>query len=225
MTQTALDLGAEPPRYRRPPEPILRAAAIEDNYRWTATRSWGAGPVAHWNLLNPSLASGKIDDPTMWRMICFSHGWGFGSIIVTNVYPFISPNTAALRAWRARWNNDNDWPPPHGGVWPFDKSAQGAWIHNQDVVREIVKRDDVTHVAAWGNGADPEDLEIFLREVTWDWDTIGADRFTAAADDGREIPVTWMCMGKTASGAPVHPLARGAHRVPDDKQLEVWRKP
>lgn len=219
--QTALDFGAELPRYRRPPEPILRAAAIEDCYRWTATRTWGSGPIAHWNLLNPSNADGKRDDPTMWRMICFSHGWGFGSIIVTNLYPFISANQTALRTWRAHWHHE---PPAGGGVWEFDKSAHSAWIHNQDVVRKIVKRPDTTHIAAWGNGADPEDIEDFLTEVSWDWDTIGSARFTAPADDGKKIPVTWMCLGKTGGGAPIHPLARGQHRVPDDKQLEVWKK-
>jgi hypothetical protein len=30
-------------------------------------------------------------------------------------------------------------------------------------------------------------------------------------------------LGATADGSPKHPLARGVHRVPDDRQPLVWR--
>lgn len=30
------------------------------------------------------------------------------------------------------------------------------------------------------------------------------------------------CLGTTMTGAPIHPLARGKHRVPDDVQRRPW---
>ena len=164
-----------------PPEPIIRTADIEDNYRWIARRAWGGGACILWIMLNPSLANGERDDPTMQRIIGFSYRWGFGSLAVCNLYPFISPNTDALRAWRKHWNTKDDW---HGaGTYEYDKSAMNAWLKNMDVVREAIKSSAV-HVAAWGNGADRDDLEHFLQEVTWEWDIIGPAKFHATADDG-----------------------------------------
>lgn len=220
MSQFDLPLGdAANPTVRFPAGTILRAAEIEGNYRWTQTRTWGAGPCLHWNLLNPSDADALRDDPTTLRMIGFSYRWGFGSMLVTNVYPFISASPEAMRRWRAQWAGD-DW--SGGLVWPMDNSALSAWLHNMDVVRAAIRKTDV-HVAAWGNGVDDDDMKNFLDEVTWEYDTVGPARYTVTADDGYRIPVEWKCIGKTGSGAPIHPLARGLSRVPDDAQLQVWR--
>lgn len=225
MSQLSLLPDADPnPVSRSPSEPIVRSAEIEDNYRWSMRRAWGPGPCISWTLLNPSDADALRDDPTTWRMMSFSYGWGFGSMVVTNIYPFISSTPAALKTWRANWAGD-DWVNQHSGglVWPYDHSALCAWLHNMDVVRGVLLATD-THVAAWGNGPNPDDVQNFLDEVTWNYDTIGAAKYRATSDDGGRLPIEWKCLGRTASGAPIHPLARGGHRVPDDAKLQVWRK-
>lgn len=33
------------------------------------------------------------------------------------------------------------------------------------------------------------------------------------------------CFGVTASGAPIHPMARGRHRIADDCAMRLWRQP
>lgn len=221
MTQLSLEIPViTPPVGRMPSEPILRSAEIEDNYRWVARRAWGSGARILWIMLNPSLADGSRDDPTMQRIIGFSYRWGFGALTVCNLYPFISPNTAALRTWRKHWNTTDDW--DKAGPYEYDKSAMNAWLHNMDIVRREIKETTV-HVAAWGNGADADDLKAFLEEVTWEWDIIGPAKFHATADDGERIPVQWQCLGMTASGAPNHPLARGRHRIPDTAVLQPWK--
>lgn len=197
---------------RRPPEPIIRAAVVEDNYRWTATRAWGAGPRILWCGNNPSDANAKRDDPSIWRMMGFSYRWGFGSMVVINVYPFVAASMTALRTWCRDWRRDvqSDLP------WEIDKSALNAWRHNQDVARAQIREATVC-VAAWGNLPDGEDLSEFLEEATGDYN--GPDfEFRPFVD------FEWKCIGKTAGGAPKHPLARGLHRVPDDAVLIDWRK-
>jgi len=203
---------------RRPVEPIVRSAELEQvgdvAYRWSASRAWGAGPMIVWNCLNASYADGKKDDPTMWRMIGFSYRWGFGSMAVVNVYPFVTPDTKELARWRKAWrpkDHARDGFPP----WPISQSPFSAWLHNQDVVRDLLLRAN-TCVAAWGNGASGEDVETFLHAVTHRYDVVQMQDYP--------LGIEWKCLGTTQSGAPTHPLARGKHRVPDDAQLVEWKR-
>ena len=211
---TQLDLIPPLPqgKLRFPPEPILREAEIEDNYRWTLRRAWGAGPCILWCGLNPSNADGKRDDPTTLRMIGFSYRWGFGSMIVTNVYPFISSTTDKLRAWRKTF----DWKTYEANgmrPWGWDKSSWSAFHHNIGMINDLIRVDTIC-VAAWGAGADEADVQQFTEGVR-----LGIDdsEFVSIG-----IPIEWKCLGKNADGSPIHPLARGRYRVPDDTKLQPW---
>lgn len=174
---------------RLPREPIARAALIDGNYRRWLKRKWGAGPMVGWGMLNPSDASGKIDDPTLWRIMGFSYRWGYGGLVVGNIYPFISANPQACRRWRQSIDEDT--------------SAREAFIRNHEDCAALFG-DCALVMAAWGAGADRDDVDRWLEAV-------GADR-------------DWHCIGTTADGSPKHPLARGVHRVPDDARPQVWRR-
>lgn len=189
------------PVLRMPAEPIVRSAEIEDNYRWVLKRAWGAGPCALWCGVNPSDANGQRDDPTMLREIGFSYRWGFGSLVKVNIYPFISANQQALRRWRASWA-------PDMRESEFDHSAFHAWLRNVDVVRGLIEKCDI-RIAAWGNGAEGDDLTQFLDELAFDYEE-------------KARPIQWHCIGKNANGSPKHTLARGVHRVPDDAKPFIW---
>lgn len=43
-------------------------------------------------LFNPSTASATQDDPTLRRVVGFAASWGFGSVLVGNLYPNCSPS-------------------------------------------------------------------------------------------------------------------------------------
>lgn len=219
MIQASLDLGAAPARPRRPSEPIVRSADIEDCYRWVARRAWGAGPLVHWNCLNPSAADGKRDDPTMWRMMSFSLRWGFGSMVVTNVYPIISSTTDKLRAWKKTW----DWETyeNHGmRPWGLDDSSWSAFHHNLGIIGEFAEKAEVS-VAAWGAGVETADLQHLVEGALR---TVNTDEHDGFGDTGipTGIPIEWKCLGKNADGSPIHPLARGRNRVRDDVELVPW---
>lgn len=182
--QLALLSCAPPPKF--PPGPIIRDALVEGKMRWLLRRAWGPGPAILWCGLNPSVADARRDDPTMLRIIGFSYRWGFGSLVMVNLYPFISSSPAVLRGWIERARGVGD-----------------VIRKNQLMVREQVRRIDV-RVAAWGAGVAPEAEFDFMRAMSW---------------DASEADPVWKCLGLNGGGSPVHPLARGKHRVPDDAKL------
>jgi hypothetical protein len=217
MTALALELplGIPTPKPRMPAPPIVRSAQIEGPYRWTMTRAWGAGPTILWNLFNASDADGKRDDPTTLRMMGFSYRWGFGSMIVVNVYPFIASKPADLHAWRRTF--DHKTYEANGMLpWELDQSSWSAFHHNQSVISDLLTP-DMTCVAAWGLGPDEADLQHFLYGVRINVDTSEHDGFGIVG-----VAPTWHCLGTNADGSPIHPLARGRNRVPDTAKLKKW---
>lgn len=187
----------------RPTEPIIRDASLSQcgQYRWTLARTWRAGPHVCWVGLNPSTADHRIDDPTVRRWTHYTNAWGYGGFVAVNLYPFRTPNTAALRKWADWPNNGPDW------------YARDTILHNVDIVSREAKRAALT-VACWGAGAKWDDDAWHFVEHVVEKITTGVAPW----------PVLH-CLGKTAGGHPIHPMARGAHRVPDDAQPIIWRSP
>lgn len=220
MMQTALDFGTtKAPRRGRPSEPIVRTADKVTvgpwTYRWLMRRAWDVSkPTIFWGMHNPSDADGKIDDPTTWRVMEFSYRWGFGSAIVGNLHPLSSPNPLDVKAWRATWEPKNL---DLAGYLPFsvDQSTYSAHRENLRACTRAIDA-DMTFVAAWGARAIEADVDDFLH---------GVQPYVEDEEFGSvQVEVTWHCLGTTASGAPIHPLARGKHRVPNDAQLQVWKR-
>lgn len=189
--------------HRRPQEPIARAALVEGRCRRWLKRKWGAGPLVAWAMLNPSTADGRADDPTLWRIMGFSYRWGYGGLVVGNVYPVISPSPAIARAWRASFA---------GMAAPIDaaasETARGEWDRNMTDCAALFDECSLV-MAAWGAHAVHADVAQWAGGIE--------------ADLGH--PIDWHCLGRTSDGSPKHPLARGHHRVPDDQRPMKWRMP
>lgn len=68
------------------------AAAISDcgTYRYALTRAWQHDytDTLVWLMLNPSTADGEQDDPTIRRCVGFADRWGYGRLVVVNLFAF-----------------------------------------------------------------------------------------------------------------------------------------
>lgn len=182
-----------------PADTITRGATLSKcrTMRYTLTRQWncGRGRVC-WIMLNPSTADGLQDDPTIRRCIRFSQHWGARELVVVNLYPFRSSSPVDCRRWA-------DW--ERGG--PDWHTRDVIHFVNLPLVVEQAKAADRV-IAAWGAGA---------------WDLAFVDHVVEEIQANEEPwPDLW-CLGRTSSGAPIHPLARGPNRVPDAQKPLRWR--
>ena len=77
--------------------------------------------------LNPSTADEKIDDPTIRRCINYAQKWGYGSLLMVNLFAYRATIPTVLKNVKNPIGNDND-------------------LH----ITELLKKVDLA-VAAWGN--------------------------------------------------------------------------
>lgn len=88
-----------------------RDALISDcgNYRYTLTRIWDRSlPVLVFSMLNPSKANALINDPTIVRCIDFAKRWGYGGIVVVNLFAWRATDPTELTRCADPIGPDND---------------------------------------------------------------------------------------------------------------------
>ena len=85
-----------------------KEANVDGHYRYMLGRQWGAPPFLLWMMLNPSTADATEDDPTIRRCSGFAKHWGFGGLVVVNLFAFRATNPADLRAAEQPIGPEND---------------------------------------------------------------------------------------------------------------------
>jgi hypothetical protein len=145
---------------------------------------------------NPSTADHEIDDPTVRRWMHFASAWGYGGFVAVNLYPIRASNPVIAQKWADSEKNGPDW------------FARDDLMHNLEIVSREAKGSALV-VACWSAIANDEN-----------W----IDRVTEEIVQGIEPWPDIHVFGLTKSGAPIHPMARGKHRVSDDTMPILWRR-
>lgn len=179
---------------------MIRTADISPcgRYRWTLGRTWDAAlPVLLVVMYGPSHADDLRDDQTITLLCHVAKHNGFGGIVVVNGIPLRSSDPADQAAMINR---------PSG--WNVESFQERDYLHENLAIvgREVRKAGAV--LLAWGALAErcPSWFDHLKEEI--------------AAELPTGVPV--YCLGKTAAGHPLHPMARGKRKVPKDAALLAW---
>ena len=77
-------------------------------WRYLLWRKWGDGPVANFLMLNPSTADEVKLDPSCTRARVYAEQWGFGALIVTNLFGWRATDPDDMKAARDPVGRGND---------------------------------------------------------------------------------------------------------------------
>ena len=114
---------------------MKKSAILSDcnEYRYELHREWDKkkGKVL-FIMLNPSTACGVTDDLTTIRCMNFAKKWGYGGIMIGNIYPFRAKRPKDLK----KWIDD-------------DSIDMKLYSSNVDHVHEMAQKADMI-VCAWG---------------------------------------------------------------------------
>jgi hypothetical protein len=162
-------------------------------FRWKLVRRWDLRPMLLVILFNPSTADALVPDPTI-TLLCHIASWnGYGGIVVANLCPLRSSSPDSAVEMM------NTWP---------DRAHVAA--NEAFILEEAAKARSI--LFAWGALA----ARLGKRAASYAEILEGHIRI---ACPGAAI----YCLGKTAEGYPIHPLARGKHKVPKDRKFVEWR--
>jgi len=77
-------------------------------WRYLLWRKWADGPVANFLMLNPSTADEVKLDPSCTRARLYAEHWGFGALIVTNLFGWRATDPDEMKAARDPVGSAND---------------------------------------------------------------------------------------------------------------------
>lgn len=165
------------------------------SYTWDEAR-----PAAAFLMNNPSVAGGKSTpfDPTARRTIHFAKLLGAGSAVLVNWCPLVATKPADLWTMMGR----------------FDFRLVEA---NLDVIARVAAAAE-WHIVAMGPEGFRREPQLVRRALHA---FIGKGARVASWGT-RPAARPALCLGVTAEGAPLHPLARGVHAIPNDRQPVSW---
>ena len=109
-------------------------------YRYTLWRKWNDKPLLLFIMLNPSTANENFDDPTIRKCIYFSKKWGFGGILVGNLFAYRSTDPKELK-----------------------KTMNPEGRDNKKFIKKMIMKSSLV-ICAWGNryGPPPD----YLKKIT-----------------------------------------------------------
>lgn len=126
---------------------IEKSATLSEDglYRYSLRRTWDHDlPPVLFIGLNPSTADAENDDPTIRRCIRFARDWGYGGLLMGNLFAYRATNPKDL----PNLHSDTRLSPvgeyKAKGQWAYDReSVNDKWLKHMGAEAGII-------IAAWG---------------------------------------------------------------------------
>lgn len=133
-------------------------------YRYVLRRSWQLDlPQVLFVALNPSTADESTDDATVRRCVGFGRDWGFGGIVIANLFAYRSSDPAALRTAKNPVGPKNDrWLESLSGEAGITVAAWGAHGNLNGRAEIVLPKLKNVHVLGRTQGGDPRH-PLYLR--------------------------------------------------------------
>jgi hypothetical protein len=105
--------------------PTTGAVFSEDRtWRYSLYRRWDHSlPYVNFIGLNPSTADEEKDDATIRRVINYARAWGFGALVMTNLYAYRSTDPRVLR-----WLRLDEAVGPENDTWLLHEATYAGLI-------------------------------------------------------------------------------------------------
>ena len=145
-------------------------------WRWLLWRRWDASrPAANFLMLNPSTADERALDPTCARARDYAERWGYGALIVTNIFAFRETRPELMKAAADPVGRGND-----AAILRAAKEAalvvcawgnHGAFLDRSRRVRALLEKNQIAlhalRLNANGEPAHPLYLRKSLQPRAW----------------------------------------------------------
>ena len=155
-------------------EAMQRGADISPcgHYRYDLWRRWSqVGGVVMFVGLNPSTADATLDDPTIRRCVGFARAWGFGGLVMTNLFAWRATAPKDMRAAAEPIGTRNDevlrYQHEHADCTVAAWGAHGAHLGRNATVRAMLSRLHYLRLTKEGHPGHPLYLPASLRPVEW----------------------------------------------------------
>lgn len=141
-------------------------------YRYALSRVWDASkPYALFIGLNPSTADEWEDDPTIRRCIGFAKGWGYGGLVMANLFAYRATEPAKMMEARDPVGVTNDdWLvelASQAGVVIAAWGNQGAFLQRSTHVKALLPTLHYLKLNQSEEPAHPLYLKSTLTPVSW----------------------------------------------------------
>jgi hypothetical protein len=194
--------------------------SADGRYRYRLTRDLGGKTTVTFIMLNPSTADANLDDPTIRRCKGFAKDWGYGRLIIVNLFAFRATDPRDM--WKAHELGVNvigELPkpaapnapmtvrlfmPPRTLHVPMDWDRN---INDMEIFHAACDADENSGivVAAWGKGGGrtAPHRKVIGERAAYVHKMIGGN--------------LW-CLGTNEDGSPKHPLY-----LPETTEAVEWR--
>ncbi len=123
----------------------------DEKYRYTVGRAWTEcldgymdySNTVNFILLNPSTATEIMDDATIRRCVSYAKIWGYGGLIITNIFSYRETNPLLMKVFFDPIGEDNNeqlWLRAHTcGMAVAGWGSHGAFQNRSKIVKNLLK--------------------------------------------------------------------------------------